>query len=172
MAFNFPDSPVNGQTYSANNVSFTYDAVADVWTLNTPGSTTASPTSLQFRTDLSISSSSLASDGSQSLNITNGFKSYFLLNVQVSCACWIRIYSNNAARSADVSRTITEDPSTASGLITELISSEAKTFSITPGIFGFNDDTSPTETIYLYVTNLEDTSQTVDITLTVVQAEA
>ncbi len=38
MPINFPSSPTNGQTYTYNNVLYTYDLAATKWTANNTAS--------------------------------------------------------------------------------------------------------------------------------------
>ena len=60
-------------------------------------------------------------------------KSFALQKVTVNKQCWVRIYSDTAARTADASRTQGTDPADGSGVIAEFIATSANTeFKVTP----------------------------------------
>jgi len=101
-----------------------------------------------------------------------GFKSYALLKISTSIDAWVRLYTTSAARTSDSSRAQTTDPTPGSGVIAEVITSGAQTVLMTPGVIGFNDDTTTTSTIYAAVTNLSAGQQAVTVTLTLLQLEA
>ena len=100
-----------------------------------------------------------------------GFKSYVLLKISTSVGAWVRLYTTSDARSNDSSRAQTADPTPGSGVIAEVITSGEQTILMTPGVFGFNDDTTTTSTIYAAVTNLTVGQQAVTVTLTLLQLE-
>lgn len=114
---------------------------------------------------------SLASNARGDLNIT-GFKSYALLAIQTDRAAWVRIYANNATRSADVGRLETSDPAPDAGVIAEVITTGAQTVLVSPGAIGYNFESTPTTTVPCSVTNKSGTTGTVTVTLTVLQLEA
>ena len=101
-----------------------------------------------------------------------GAKSYLLSKLVTSFPAWVRLYSDATSRSADASRTEGNDPLPGSGVIAEIITtSSALTQLITPGVLGFNNDTTSTSTIYLAVTNKDSTSRVITIDLTILQLE-
>jgi hypothetical protein len=106
-------------------------------------------------------------------NVTaTGYKSYVLFKIQTSCEAWVRIYTDSASRTADASRSIGSDPTPGSGVIAEILTTTGYlTQLITPGIFGFNNDGTPSTNIYLAVTNYNASTQAVTVTLTMVQME-
>ena len=84
----------------------------------------------------------------------------------------MRIYTDSASRTADASRSIGSDPTPGSGVIAEILTTTGYlTQLITPGIFGFNNDGTPSTNIYLAVTNYNASTQAVTVTLTMVQME-
>lgn len=127
--------------------------------------------SLQSRSTISGTTVSLASSATGNLNIT-GFKSYALLAIQTDRAAWVRIYANNATRSADVGRLETSDPAPDAGVIAEVITTGAQTVLVSPGALGYNFESTPTTTIPCSITNKSATAGTVTVTLTAVQLEA
>jgi len=126
---------------------------------------------LVSRAAVSAASSSLAAGATGPINIT-GYKGYALLKVQTSAAAWVRIYTSEAARIADASRTEGTDPLPGSGVIAEVITTGAQTVLISPGTIGFNDETVVTTNIPVRVTNKSVTTQAITVTLTAIQLEA
>lgn len=123
------------------------------------------------RTTFQTTTASLANNGSAYPNITNAYKSYLLLKIEVDRAAWVRVYTTSAARSADTSRSIDVDPAPGSGVLAEIITTSAQTQVLTPAVIGFNDDSTPADTIYLAVTNRSGVSSTVQVTLTALKLE-
>jgi len=127
--------------------------------------------SLQTRSSATGTSSSLNNDASANIEIT-GFKGYALLKIETDRAAWVRIYTDAAARTADVSRVETSDPTPDSGVIAEVITTGAETVVISPGTIGFSNESTPDTTIPVRVTNKSGSASTVQVTLTVLQLEA
>lgn len=127
---------------------------------------------LSSRATKAGTTSSLADDASANLDITGGYKAYALLAIEVDRAAWVRVYTHNAARSADTSRVQTEDPAPGSGVIAEVITTGAEVIQISPGTIGYSFEATPGTTIPCRVTNLSGSSSTVEVTLTAIQLEA
>jgi hypothetical protein len=122
------------------------------------------------RITASQSTSNIANNDSENINIT-GFKSYILYKVQTSAAAWVRIYADSASRTADATRTETEDPGVNSGVIAEVITSGAQTLLITPAALGFNNESPATTAIPIAVKNKSGSSTSITVTLTLLQLE-
>lgn len=99
-------------------------------------------------------------------------KTYALLSVEVSHAAWVTIYTSNAARFNDAGRSETTDPVPGSGVVAEVITSEATVQPITPGTIGFCNDFPLNSSCYLKVVNKSGSAAQITITLTYVQLEA
>jgi len=86
--------------------------------------------------------SSVASGSSASVQFATLGKSFSLQKVTVDKQCWVRIYSDTAARTADAGRSQGTDPADGSGVIAEFIAtgSGSTEFKITPAISGWLDD--------------------------------
>ena len=127
------------------------------------------------RTTKAGTTGSIAKDASTDLNIT-GFKSYALLKVAIDAPAWVVLYTDTTSRSNDSSRTEGTDPSPGSGVIAEVLTTTAgaSTFKMSPGVIGWNDDGSPSTTIYAKVKNKRSTagSNTITVTLTVLKLES
>lgn len=127
------------------------------------------------RTVVSNTTTPLAGGATTNLTIV-GAKGYLLYKVQVSTTtgsgAWVRIYTNDAARTADASRSQSSDP-TIQGVIAEVVTvANSAVVPITPGVVGFNDETSPTTNIELAVTNTSLVTGTITVTLTILPLEA
>ena len=124
------------------------------------------------RQTFQATTASLANNASAFPDITNALKSYLLFKIQTDRAAWVRVYTSVAARTADSTRSIDVDPLPGSGVIAEVITTGASTQVLTPAVIGFNDQTTPVNTIYLAVTNRSGTTGTVTVTLTALKLEA
>ena len=127
--------------------------------------------SLQSRTTKAGTTSSIANGASADLNIT-GFKTYALMAITTDKAAWVRIYANGATRTADASRADTSDPLPDAGVIAEVITTGAQTVLVSPGVIGYNLESTPTTVIPCRVTNKSGATGTVVVTLAVLQLEA
>jgi len=161
-----PTGGTSGQVLSKTS-NTDYDVT---WTTVSTGGSSSS-TGLGTRTSASQATASIANNGTGNIEIT-GFKSYALLKVQTSEAAWVRLYTTNDARSNDSSRDQFTDPAAGVGVIADVITTAYQTQSITPGIFGFNDNDPVDTTIYAAVTNLSGAPATITVTLTLLQLEA
>ena len=126
---------------------------------------------LQSRTSPSGSTASLANDASGDLDLT-GFKSYSLFTITTDKAAWVRIYVNAATRTADNSRGEGTDPSPDAGVIVEVITTGAQTVIVSPGVIGYNLESTPTTSIPCRVTNKSGATGAVTVTLNLLQLEA
>lgn len=152
---------------AGDNITITTDDGTDTVTISgDEGLATRNNTT----TETSSSLADAATDSS--VNIT-GFKSYGLYSVTANNACWIRIYDSNASRTADIAagRTQGVDPAPNAGVIAEAVFTQSGTVKFTPGVFGFNDESTPTTNIPVAVTNNSGGTTTIDITLKLIQLE-
>ena len=134
--------------------------------------TVTSPTTSNSRTNVSGTTGSVGAAATTNLNIT-AFKSYGLMKVGISSAAWVRLYVDAASRLSDATRSYLTDPVPGSGLIAEVRTETAgvSTFSMTPGVIGWNNDITPSTTVYAAVTNNESSAADITVTLTVVKME-
>lgn len=151
-------SPVSGQILK-------YDGIG--W-VNGTDETASTGGGLVSRTIKSGTTGSIANDANANLDIT-GFKSYGLMSIQTDKAAWVRIYVNTASRTADASRLETSDPLPDAGVIAEVITTGPETILISPGVFGYNTD--GTTTIRCAVKNKSGSTDTVTVSLTLLQLE-
>jgi hypothetical protein len=126
---------------------------------------------LQSRSTVTGTTSSLADAAEADLDIT-GFKAYTLLTITTDRAARVRLYVNDATRTADAARAEGVDPTSDAGLIAEVITTGADTVIVSPGAYGFNLESSPTTTIPCRVTNKSGSASTVKVDLNILQLEA
>ena len=114
---------------------------------------------------------SLAQNEIGNITIT-GHKSYLLLNVALSAAGWIRLYTDSTSRTNDASRSVGEDPLPGSGVIAEVVTTASSlTQKISPFVPGGNMDATPSTNIYVAIQNLSSSTQTITATLTILKLE-
>ena len=126
---------------------------------------------LKSRTTVTGSTASIANNAIGNVDIT-GFKSYGLIQVGLSTAGWLRIYTDNTARANDVNRSVGEDPTPGDGVIADIVTTGLSTTkNITPFTLGGNLDSPVSDTIYIAVTNLSGTTQAISANLTILKLE-
>ena len=123
------------------------------------------------RTTANVTTSSILNNASADATIT-GFKGYVLYKIQTTAASWVRLYTDTASRTADASRLQGVDPAPDAGVVAEIITTGADTVLMSPGVYGFNNEGTPTSAIPIRVTNLSGETTTFTITLTLLQVEA
>ena len=133
-------------------------------TILSQGSSTPSRQTFQQAT------SSIADGAPDDITIS-AFKTFALLKVQTSAAAWVTLYTDSTSRSADSGSNETTDPLPGSGVLAEVITTGAQTVALTPGVFGWNDDTTPAAIIYAKVVNKSNTTQAITVTITAVKLE-
>lgn len=104
----------------------------------------------------------------------DGFKSYALMKIETSSSAWVRIYTDSASRSYDISnRSLNEDPTPGTGIVAEVVTREYPFRQIfSPYSMGGNFDNPPTTTIYAAATNLCGISTDLTVSLTILKLEA
>ena len=114
---------------------------------------------------------SLAQNAIGNITIT-GHKSYLLMNVALSAAGWIRLYTDSASRTNDASRSVGEDPAPGSGVIAEVVTTASSlTQKISPFVPGGNMDGTPSTNIYVAIQNLSTSTQTITAPLPILKLE-
>ena len=116
-------------------------------------------------------SSSIADDAYGTLDITDAyFKAFTLFKIKPSVASWVRIYCDSTSRTNDASRSWGNDPLPGSGVIAEVTTTTSdQEVLVTPGVFGFNNDSPREGKIYLAINNRSGSASTVTVTLTVLK---
>ena len=131
---------------------------------------TASSNGLASRGTATGTTASIADGATDNVTIT-GYKGYILYKINVTGAAWVRIYTDTASRTADASRLEGTDPAPGSGVIAEVITTSSQIILMSPGVFGFNNESSPTNDIPIAVTNKSGSPASFTVTLTIVQLE-
>lgn len=130
----------------------------------------SSPPGSAVRGTVAGSTSSIANNGTSPINIT-GYKTYSLLKIQSTHAAWIRLYVSDAARTADATRAEGVDPAPGAGVLAEIVTTGAQTILMSPGVFGWNNESPVTTNIPCAVTNKSGSTAIITVTLTLVQLE-
>ena len=129
-------------------------------------------TPLSSRTTVSGTTILIAPGTYDTFDISGGFKTYALIQVNLSDAAWCRIYSSSQARTNDLNRNVGEDPAPGSGVIAEVITTgQNQEQVITPFTLGGNTESPVSTNIYVAVTNLSSQNTTITATLTILQLE-
>jgi len=126
---------------------------------------------LTSRSTAQVTAANIADTTTSYQNII-GFKGYALLKIEVDTAAWVRIYTDTAARTADASRPQLEDPTPDSGVIAEVVTAGAEVIRMSPGVVGFNNESTPNTNIPIAITNLSGGLASITVTLTLIQLEA
>ena len=126
---------------------------------------------LQSRIIRTNTTSSLADGAEADLDIT-GFKAYTLMAITTGAAARVRLYVKAASRTADAARAEGTDPTSDAGLIAEVITTGAETVIISPGAYGFNLEPITTTNIACRVTNKSGSTDSVQVSLVILQLEA
>jgi hypothetical protein len=117
---------------------------------------------------------SLGNNATANLALTNGTSSgYFLYKIETSSPAWVRLYVNEASRTADAGRLISADPSPSSGVVAEAITTIGNLTTVfAPAVPGWIDYAgAPSYDIPIAVTNTSGGTATITVTLTVVPTE-
>ena len=161
-----PTSPYQGQIWFDTESLKTYVYYDSFW-VEVGGSDLGT---LYTRSGFTATTSSIANNSSTNINIT-GYKSYVLMSVSTSHASWVRLYCDQASRTADESRPIYTDPLAGSGVIAEFITTGNQTIKVTPFIFGGNMETTPTDDLYIRVTNLSGSTAAISVSALLTRLE-
>lgn len=132
---------------------------------------TSSNASLSSRVVRYQTTSAIPAGATASIEV-QGFKGYVLYQIEASAAAWVRLYDTAQSRSSDASRAEGVDPAPASGVIAEIITTGHQTVSMTPAVYGFNGELTPSTDIPIAVTNKGGTAVAITVTLTLLQLEA
>ena len=153
-------------TSTGVQVTGTVDATA----VTGDGSGLTGFTPLKSRNTVSVTTPSIADGASANISLT-GYKSYMLLKIDTGRAAWVTLYVDAASRTADASRSETTDPTPGSGVIAEVITTGATSQLITPAVMGFNNNSPADSTIYAKVVNKSGSTNTISVTLTLLELE-
>jgi hypothetical protein len=160
------DTHLNQSTASTNDV-LSWNGSDYAWVAQSGGGGGFTPS----RVTQAVTTASLVDDAEDNIDFANLGVSYSLYSVQVDKGARVRIYKDDASRTADASRAIGTDPIEGDGVIAEFVASGAETFAITPAIFGYVDNRPTENDIPVRVTNRSGTTGTVTVTITGLKLE-
>ena len=125
---------------------------------------------MSSRTTAAATTATLADQASGNIDITAA-KAYALLKIQTSNAAWVTLYTDATSRTNDANRNITTDPLPGSGVVAEVLLSDGGVQKITPGLIGYNDDGTPSTTVYAKVQNRSGSASAITVTLHYLELE-
>jgi hypothetical protein len=157
-------SPLGSATTINFNSNLSTTIAGNIATVNAATTTT-------YSRNTSTVTTAVIADNVTTNNSLTGFKGYALYKITVTAACWVRIYTDTASRSADASRVLPTPAPAYSGIITEITTSGAETKLLSPAVFGFSNESPPTTLIPIAVTNLSGGTTSITVTLTLLQVE-
>ena len=171
-----PSYPYNGQVWVDTNSGIRFEYIDDgnssQWVeFGSGGGGGSSSTGLSLRTTVTGTTASIAANITANIEIT-GFKGYALYKIGVTNNAWVRVYTTQAARLADSTRSSGIDPSGNAGVIAEIITTGNQTISLSPAVMGYNDEATPNTNISVAVTNLTTGTTSFTVSLTLVQLES
>ena len=128
-------------------------------------------TQILARTTASVTTASLAVNATESDPITMA-KIATVLGIQTNYPAWIRLYSSDAARTADASRLSTVYPASGAGIVLDAITSAgALSIWLDPKSTLANHDSPVTATGYLSIKNLDSVARSITLTVTYLPLE-
>ena len=129
---------------------------------------------LSIRETITKTVSGIGIGDTSNTSFTDGRKSYVLQKVGVSSASRVVLYTDQNSMAADAGRSATTDPLPGSGVIAEINTNTTgvSTFLMSPGLIGWNNDATPSDNIWVSVTNNETSTANITVSLTIVQLEA
>ena len=129
---------------------------------------------LSIRETITKTVSGIGIGDTSNTTFTDGRKSYVLQKVGVSSASRVVLYTDQNSMAADAGRSATTDPLPGSGVIAEINTNTTgvSTFLMSPGLIGWNNDSTPSDNIWVSVTNNETSTANITVSLTIVQLEA
>ena len=117
-----------------------------------------------------VTATDLAAGGYTTID-TVAHKGYVLYSITSDKPAWVRLYTTTAARTADSNRAQFQAPTANSGLIAEAIFASAGTINFTPAVYGYNNESTPTTTAAIAITNTDSTTQSIGVSLQVPKLE-
>lgn len=139
--------------------------------LTTDGSNASWGIPLFQRKTVSITTGVIPAAGSVDIEITNAAKSYLLYKISTNISAWVRLYANQQSRLADSARLESDDPTSGSGLILEVFTTDSSPILITPAVAGFSAETTPTNSISMRVKNKSLVSSAITVSLEILAME-
>lgn len=95
-----------------------------------------------------------------------------LLSMETDYPAWVRVYGTAAQRTADAARAITEDPPPGSGCFLDASTSSGLVVACSPVPVFWNGDSTPDDTAYVSIKNLDTVSRAITVDIVYLPQEA
>lgn len=151
---NFPINPVNGQTFTNDNVLYTYFTEKQFW------KSSKILWSTERTSAVILHNIGPGEAYTESISFSS---SYMISNISSNNSAWIRVYTSESAMINDSARNITTDATSTTGIVLEAITRGAQSFEVSPAVYGYNTDSPVNNNVYVKINNL--TNQTVSFTV-------
>jgi hypothetical protein len=126
---------------------------------------------LGTRSNVTITTGSIANGVTVETSFT-AYKGYALYKIFTSQGAWVRVYTSQAARTTDASRSIFNDPQPGSGVVAEVVTlNPNETTLMSPATIGWNNEATPSNVIPVSITNISGDSANIEVIFTVLQLE-
>lgn len=125
---------------------------------------------LALRLTAEATTSSLANGATDSTTTIPLAVGFFLYSIQTSRPARVRLYTTPTARTADLARSVAEDPEDDAGVILDYVTADTDAHSFGPLVPGASLEVPPSASIAMSVTN-NGTTGTIDVTLVYLATE-
>jgi hypothetical protein len=122
------------------------------------------------RATATATTSSLGAGVSTTATTITLSKGYTLLSIATSKPARVQLYATAAAMTADAGRAVGTDP-TVLGVALDYVTTGTSANLLSPPVTGFNEESSPSATISMRVTNNDSTSGAITVTLVWLKVE-
>lgn len=128
---------------------------------------------LPLRDEIVETTGSLADAASEDIDVTAiGASSLRLISLETDVEARVRVYGTDADRDADAARPVGTDPTGDHGVLLDFVTTTGDLAPrLSPQVDCSNLDAMPTDTLYMRVTNLSGSTDTVEVTLTYIPTE-
>ena len=125
-----------------------------------------------IRKTLTVTSDTIAANATDATKTLAIGKGCFIVKMETDHPAWVRLYSSQAAQTADAARPQTTDPTGEHGVLLEVITTEANlALDLSPAAMCYNLEAVPDTNLPVTITNLDNVSREILVTVTVIPLE-
>lgn len=124
------------------------------------------------RITLEANTGVLVNNQTANVLIPSAPKSYSVVSAYANNSSWIRVYTSQLKRDADIGRSITSDPDANAGVVIEVITANVESVVVSPTVSGtINDANVQGAFLPMKVTNRSGANASINVKLTVLVLE-